>query len=119
MNGLITAAPERGEDWSGQGRVTYYGNYKAQIMINPDTFPLLTSEELYESVPDFDWFGGHSGVVLNKKQTEELKALWEKYLQNSRDEFKARLELMEQRNMTNDQLYLAPRLKTRLFGDNK
>ena len=106
--GVINTEPEPDEDWSGHGRVTYYCGYEAKIMINPDTFALLTSEQLREAIPDFDWFGGHSGVVLNEDQAAKLEDLWQKYLQDMAGEFRSRLELMERRNnMVNDQLYIA------------
>ena len=105
--GIITTEPASGGDWSGHGRVTYYCDYEAEIMINPDTFSLLTSEQLQEAIPDFDWFGGHSGVVLNEDQAAKLEKLWHKYLMSMMDEFRSRSELMEHRGMENDQIYIA------------
>ena len=115
--GVITTDPVTGGDWSGHGRVTYYCDYEAEFMINPDTFSLLTSEELREAIPDFDWFGGHSGVVLNEAQAARLEKLWQEYFLGMMDEFRSRFELLERRdNMVNDQLYLAPEYDEKLFG---
>jgi len=105
--GRITTDPVVDADWSGRGRKVYYADYEAEIMINPDAFDLLTSERLKEAIPDFDWFGGHSGVVLDERQAARLESLWEEYVSASQDEFCARLELMARRGMPNDQLYLA------------
>lgn len=106
--GVITSDPVTDEDWSRQGKVTYYCDYEAEIMINPDTFSLLTSEQLQENIPDFDWFGGHSGVVLNDNQADKLEVLWHKYLMSMMNEFRSRFELMGRRdNMVNDQLCIA------------
>ena len=116
MRGTITGAPVAYGDWSGRGRVVYYCDYEAEIRINPDTFALLTSERLRDAIPDFDWFGGHSGVVLDEGQAAKLEALWQQYLQDMLDEFASRLELIERRGMPNDQLYLAPALDEKLFG---
>ena len=115
MQGRITSDPESGEDWSRQGRKTYYSNYKAEIMLGPDVFPLLTSHVLQDNIPDFDWFAGHSGMVLNEKQAEMLDKLWVSYLQENKAEFQSRLDLMECREMLNDQLYLSPALQKKLF----
>ncbi len=116
MRGTITGAPVADGDWSGRGRVVDYCDYEAEIRINPDTFALLTSERLRDAIPDFDWFGGHSGVVLDEGQAAKLEALWQQYLQDMLDEFASRLELIERRGMPNDQLYLAPALDEKLFG---
>ena len=114
--GIITTDPVTDEDWSGQGRVTYYCDYEAEIIINPDTFALLTSETLREAIPDFDWFGGHSGVVLHEAQAAKLEELWQRYLSDMADEFRSRCELMEKRGMINDQLYLSPEYAEKVFG---
>ena len=107
--GTITSEPVADADWSGRGRTTYYCDYDAEIMISPDAFELLTSERLREAIPDFDWFGGHSGVVLNDDQAAKLEELWQTYLAGMREEFRSRCELMKRRkNMVNDQLYIAP-----------
>ena len=114
--GGITTDPVTDEDWSRQGRVTYYCDYEAEIMINPDTFSLLTSEQLQEAIPDFDWFGGHSGVVLNEDQAAKLETLWHKYLMSMIDEFCSRSELIERRdNMVNDQIYIALQLDEKIL----
>lgn len=119
MRGKITSDPEPGEDWSRQGRKVYYSNYTAEIMINPDTLPLLSSNTLRDSIPGFDWFAGHSGVVLDKKQSEILNNVWEEYLQKNKAEFLSRLELIECRDLLNDQLYLAPALVKVIRMDNR
>lgn len=115
--GVITTEPVSGGDWSGHGRVTYYCDYEAEIMINPDTFSLLTSEQLQETIPDFDWFGGHSGVVLNEDQAAKLETLWHKYLMSMMDEFRSRSKLIERRgNMMNDQIFIATQYDEKILG---
>lgn len=74
-------------------------------MINSDTFPLLESKEIANEIPDFDWFGGHAGVVLSQEQSIVLKKLWFDYLQKIIPEFKARLSSVIKRNGYNDQFY--------------
>ena len=111
--GTITTDPVADADWSGRGRKVYYCDYEAEIMINPDTFELLESAALRDAIPDFDWFGGHSGVVLNEAQAAKLEELWDDYLRRNMDEFFSRFELMDRRKMLNDQLYLAASLGRR------
>ena len=113
--GRIITAPFTDEDWSRLKRTTYYCEYRATIMINPDTFPLLTSEQLQQAIPNFDWFGGHSGVVLDPAQANKLERVWKKYISDTQEEFHARLELLEKRdNMINDQLFWRRRTKRNL-----
>lgn len=115
MRGTITSDPAADSDWSGRGRQVFYCCYRAEIMINPDTFPLLDSSLLRDNIPGFDWSGGHSGTVPDGKQAEVLERMWENYLLENRAEFQARLDLIEKRGMRNDQLYLSRRLRQMLF----
>ena len=108
MRGKITTDPVEDEDWSGRGRRTYYCNYQAEIMINPDAFPLLGSDALQDNIPDFDWTGGHAGVVLEPRSAAVLETMWQVYLLENGAEFTSRIELIGRRNMINDQLFLAP-----------
>ena len=110
MRGKITTDPVADEDWSGRGRLTFYCDYEAEIMINPDTFPLLGSDALRDNIPDFDWAGGHAGVVLEERSAAVLETMWGAYLRDNLAEFRSRLELIERRSMLNDQLYIAPEL---------
>lgn len=51
MRGTITSDPGAGGDWSNRGRVVHYCDYGAQIMINPDTFQLLTEKNFRRGSP--------------------------------------------------------------------
>lgn len=53
MRGKITTDPVADDDWSGRNRRTFYCDYDAEIMLNPDTFHLLDSEALRDSNPRF------------------------------------------------------------------
>ena len=70
-------------DWSGKGRETYYVDYEPDVMINPDTLPILTSQELTREIPDFDWYKGHSGIVLNEQQAANLEILWHNFIKRN------------------------------------
>lgn len=82
-SGTITTDPYQGEDWSGKGRETYYVDYEPDVMINPDTLPILTSQELTREIPDFDWYKGHSGIVLNEQQAANLEILWHNFIKRN------------------------------------
>ena len=75
-------------------------------MINPETLPILESRTLTEEIPDFDWNGGHSGVVLSAVQAEKLTRLFDQYLQDNTPLFEDRMEQIAKREMENDQVYI-------------
>ena len=79
-SGTVTSEPHRGEDWSGKGRETYYVDFEPDVMINPDTLPILSCLELAKNIPDFEWDKGHSGLVLNEHQASMLENLWKGFL---------------------------------------
>lgn len=85
--GTLTSEAYAGEDWSWRGRPTKYCNLNFEIMINPDAFPLLDSFALAQAIPDFDWKGGHSGLVLTDEQAERLEGRWSEYLQSQAEYF--------------------------------
>ena len=104
--GTITSDPEQDADWSGRGRKVYYADYTCEFMVNPETLPILESRFLENNISGFDWHGGHSGVILNATQAEVLDRLYSKYLHDHAALFAERFDLMETRNMDNDQLYI-------------
>ena len=86
--GFALSKPYRSEDWSGKGRTTYYIDLEFDTMLNPDAVPILTSEQLSKAIPDFDWTGGHSGVVLTEAQAVQLEQHWDDFLSTHCDTLK-------------------------------
>lgn len=86
-HGSITSDPYEGEDWSGRGRKTFYVDFMPDMMICPDAARLLDADALQAAIPDFDWRGGHSGLVLSEAQAEKLHALWREYTEANREAF--------------------------------
>ncbi len=86
MHGTIIGRPYPDEDWSGKGRRVYYIRMRLDAMIDPDAAPLLlTTDQLGEAVPDFDWTTGHSGVMLTDSQAVALQRVWQEYAGRLRD----------------------------------
>ena len=108
--GTITSNPTPGEDWSGQGRKIYYADYDCELMVNPETLPIISTNMLEEKIPSFDWKGGHAGVVLNSHEAQVLDEIFNQYLQDNGKIFLDRLDLIERRYMQNDQLYLSDKI---------
>ena len=115
--GTILRDPAAGTDWRGGERKVYYSDYVCEFMVNPETLPILESSVLEDNIPGFDWNGGHSGVVLEKEQAAVLNRLYQKYLYANADIFVNRLQMLAQRNMYNDQLYIDEELFNRIQGE--
>ena len=113
--GTITSDPVPDKSWNKQGGKVYYSDYRSEIMINPETLPIIGTEELQAAIPDFDWTGGHSGMVLKDGQAKVLQKLYITYLRENAPLFAERFELFDKRGMENDQLYLSRSLSRRLF----
>ena len=85
--GIITSDPYASEDWSGKGRQTFYVDFAAEMLLNPDALPVLSTEALQAAIPDFEWTGGHSGLVLTDEQAEKLDMLWMGFVQENSELF--------------------------------
>lgn len=83
MHGYIMGEPYPDEDWSGKGRRVYYIRMKALNMVDPERSPLLvTTDELSEKIPGFDWEEGHSGMILSDEQAAKLEIIWARYAEH-------------------------------------
>jgi hypothetical protein len=90
MSGYFSSDPYEGEDWSGRGRKTYYMDLEPDVMIHPEYLPILTTMELMNEIPTFDWTGGHSGRFLDEKSADKLECLWKEFLERNEDTLKIR-----------------------------
>lgn len=100
MRGMFASKPSRGSDWSGKGRVTYYCDLYINFIVDSETQPILTSEELEKAIPDFDWRRGHSGVRLTDEQEEKLDKAFAKYEKKNKalcDEIENRRSMVVQK----------------------
>lgn len=86
MSGVFDSQPYELDDWSGKGRQTFYMDMKPNVILNPDTAPMLTTEELQKAISTFDWTGGHSGRVLSEEQAKTLEELWSNFLKNHKED---------------------------------
>ena len=84
MRGSIIGTPYPDEDWSGKGRKVFYIRMSLTNMIHPERTPLLlTTDELTEAIPDFNWKGGHSGEILSDAQADKLEKVWKDYIERT------------------------------------
>lgn len=85
MSGVFDSNPYQGSDWSGKGRKTFYMDMSPNVILNPDKCPMLTTSQLCETIPTFDWTKGHSGRILTQEEARKLESLWHKYMQDNED----------------------------------
>lgn len=87
MRGEIISSCYEDTDWSPKGRKNiFYADLGASVCINPwSDAPLLTPDILTEAIPDFNWYGGHSGRRLGIADANKLEKLWKDYLDHSQN----------------------------------
>ena len=87
MSGIFTSQPYADEDWNPNRnkRKIYYMDMKPNFIVNPETQPIITTQELLEAIPDFEWRKGHSGQLLTPEQAQKLECLFSKYIQKMLD----------------------------------
>ena len=87
MAGTLSSDPYEDDDWSGHGRQTFYMDMDVDFMVHPDIVPIVTTSQLLDAIPGFDWRGGHSGRVLDEASTQKLEKIWAEYLHEHKDLF--------------------------------
>lgn len=80
MSGIIDSMPYKDEDWSGKGREVYYADLWCDCMVDTEVAPYVSTEDLMQAMPGFDWAGGHSGRVLDDAMAVKLEKLWAEYV---------------------------------------
>lgn len=78
--GTFSSEPYVDEDWSGQGRKTYYMKMEWETVVNPASDKVLRTSELITSIPEVVWDKGHSGVEVAPEVADKIEKLWEKHI---------------------------------------
>lgn len=79
-SGFFSSDPYPDDDWRGSDRQRYYMEMDVDTIIDVDMAPHISTEQLTQAMPDFNWNGGHSGRKLRKDFAEKLEAMWFEYL---------------------------------------
>ncbi len=87
LAGHFESDPWKGEDWSGKGREVYYVDLDVDSIIDSDRDAYITTEQLTDAIPEFDWTGGHSGRLVTPEVALKLVMLWMQYLFTHHDIF--------------------------------
>lgn len=89
MRGIITSSCYLDDDWSPKRRNNiYYADIYTCVCVNPwSDAPILSPDKLTEIIPDFNWYGGHSGRKLDLTSANKLEKLWLEYLDSNQKMF--------------------------------
>lgn len=87
MSGIFTSQPYASQDWNPNrnSRKIYYMDMKPNFIVNPETQAIITTEQLQDAIPDFEWRKGHSGQLLSAEQAKKLEKLFADYIQKMLD----------------------------------
>ncbi len=87
MSGIFTSQPYASQDWNPNrnNRKIYYMDMKPNFIVNPETQAIITTEQLQDAIPDFEWRKGHSGQLLSAEQAKKLEKLFADYIQKMLD----------------------------------
>lgn len=81
MSGIFASNPYQAGDWSGRGRKVFYMDLTPNFIADPENLDnLITTKDLQEAIPSFDWSRGHSGRLLTEVQAVQLEKLLADYL---------------------------------------
>ena len=87
LQGRVKSCAFPGPHWSGRGKSTHYVWIDVEYIINHDECPILSLDALEETMPGFQWDGGHSGRELPVKESFILEKMWFDYLDIHKDYF--------------------------------
>ena len=78
MSGIFTSQPYASQDWNPNrnSRKIYYMDMKPNFIVNPEVQAIITTEQLQDAIPDFEWRKGHSGQLLNSEQAKKPARMW-------------------------------------------
>lgn len=80
MAGTIQSDPYKDKDWSGKDREVYYADLFCECIVDIETAPYISTQELKKAMPEFDWAGGHSGRVIEDSMAFKLEKMWAEYV---------------------------------------
>lgn len=83
MKGRLKSLPYTGKDWAGTDKLRHYCDLAIDFIMDADTQPYITLEQLREAIPELDWLHGHSGVKLPDGVALKLDALFRQWIRDN------------------------------------
>ena len=84
MSGICDTRPFADKDWNGLGTPRYSMEMVPNVMINPESAPMISTRKLKWKIPSFDWERLESGRILPPKDAMKLESLWQSFLKKNR-----------------------------------
>lgn len=81
--GTFTSEPYPGEDWSGQGRRTFYMDMEFDAVIDPKSDAILPTAVLQQAVPEIEWTKGKAGTMISQETADKIQSVWEEHLEKA------------------------------------
>lgn len=85
MSGIFDSQPYESGDWRGKGRQTFYMDMRPNVILDPDTAPMITTDELEKAIPSFNWRKGASGRMLSAEEAKALEKLWSEFIADHKE----------------------------------
>lgn len=81
-SGYFISDPYEGEDWSGQGRKTFYMDMKFDVIINPTSSKVLATETLTDKIPEIVWNKGKAGTLILPETAAKIEKVWKEHIES-------------------------------------
>lgn len=87
MSGVFTSEPYVADDWNKNrgSKQIHYMDMRPNFIVNPEAMPIVTTAQLMDAIPDFEWRKRHSGTQLSDAQARKLEVLFAQYLHSVKD----------------------------------
>jgi hypothetical protein len=98
FSGEFHSEPYKGDDWRGTNKPRYYVDIRCTRCCYPDERPIITTEELEEAIPGYNWRIGHSGELLTEEVGAPLVSMWLErcgFSQDDEDDDEGAVDLMD------------------------
>lgn len=82
MSGVFDSQPYEAGEWNDR---EYYMDMLPNVILDPEKAPMVTTKDLCEAIPSFDWKDGRSGRILSLAEAQTLEKIWKAYLKENKD----------------------------------
>ena len=78
--GRFTSEPFVANDWSGGDGKRHYMKMEFEAVFHPERVDIIATDFLEQELPNINWCGGHSGLLLDKEDAVRLELIWRDYV---------------------------------------
>ena len=86
-SGYITSDPYLAPHWRDEEKTTYRVNIDFDVLLAPDTEPILTLASMkFKTKVKQIWTPQSSGIVIKKEVVGELEGMWDRFLVETKNQ---------------------------------